>query len=78
MWSTDGANALARLERSELQVTLKLGSHEFAGDELVVMGVVNRTPDSFYDAGATYQLQDAINAVDSVVENGAQSSTQEV
>ncbi|MGH3990840.1 MAG: dihydropteroate synthase [Pseudonocardiaceae bacterium] len=53
-------------------MTLKLGSHEFADDELVVMGVVNRTRDSFYDAGATYQLQDAINAVDSAVENGAQ------
>lgn len=53
-------------------MTLKLGSHEFADNELVVMGVVNRTRDSFYDAGATYQLQDAINAVDSAVENGAQ------
>lgn len=51
---------------------LTLGSYEFADDELVVMGVVNRTRDSFYDAGATYQLQDAINAVDSAVENGAQ------
>lgn len=51
---------------------LKLGSREFADNELVVMGVVNRTPDSFYDAGATYQLHDAINAVDSAVENGAQ------
>ncbi|MGH3904851.1 MAG: dihydropteroate synthase [Pseudonocardiaceae bacterium] len=51
---------------------LKLGSREFADDELVVMGVVNRTRDSFYDAGAAYQLQDAINAVDSAVKNGAQ------
>lgn len=52
-------------------MTLKLGSKEFSHDELIVMAVVNRTPDSFYDAGATYQLEDAINAVDEAVENGA-------
>lgn len=53
-------------------MTLKLGSKKFSHDELIVMAVVNRTPDSFYDAGATYQLEDAINAVDGAVENGAQ------
>lgn len=52
-------------------MTLKLGSAEFADDELVVMAVVNRTRDSFYDKGATYQLQNAISAVDSAVRGGA-------
>lgn len=53
-------------------VTLRLGSQEFSSDDLVVMAVVNRTPDSFYDKGAHYRLEDAVSAVDRAVKNGAQ------
>ncbi len=53
-------------------MTLRLGSNEFDDDELIVMAVVNRTPDSFYDKGSAYQLHDAIAQVDSAVTSGAQ------
>src|SRR4051812_50142269 len=35
------------------------------------MAIVNRTPDSFYDRGATYQLAAAVERVDRVVAEGA-------
>lgn len=53
-------------------MTLRLGSNEFDDDELIVMAVVNRTPDSFYDKGSAYQLHDAIAQVDNAVASGAQ------
>ena len=33
---------------------LRLGRHEFDDAALLVMAIVNRTRDSFYDRGATY------------------------
>jgi dihydropteroate synthase len=39
--------------------------------EVAVMAVINRTPDSFYDQGATYALDQAVAAVDAAVEQGA-------
>jgi dihydropteroate synthase len=42
-----------------------------ADDELVVMAIVNRTPDSFYDKGATFADVDAMAAVDRAVADGA-------
>jgi dihydropteroate synthase len=50
---------------------LRLGRREFAADDLVVMAIVNRTPDSFYDRGATYALGAAVEAADRAVEGGA-------
>ncbi len=35
------------------------------------MAIVNRTPDSFYDRGATYSLDAAVRAVDTAVADGA-------
>jgi dihydropteroate synthase len=35
------------------------------------MAIVNRTPDSFFDKGATYDLAAALDRVDQVVEEGA-------
>src|SRR4051812_6754184 len=35
------------------------------------MAIVNRTPDSFYDRGATYELAAAVERVDRVVAEGA-------
>jgi dihydropteroate synthase len=40
---------------------MRLGSRYFDFDhELVVMAIVNRTPDSFYDRGATFELDVAL------------------
>lgn len=50
---------------------LRLGSREFGDDELVVMAVVNRTPDSFFDQGAYLDDAAAMAAVDTAVEQGA-------
>ena len=51
--------------------TLRLGNRTFEDGDMVVMAVVNRTPDSFYDKGATFGLQAALDAVDRVVGEGA-------
>jgi dihydropteroate synthase len=52
-------------------VPLRLGRHEFADDETVVMAIINRTPDSFFDKGATFADEAALEAVDRAVEEGA-------
>ena len=39
--------------------------------EIVVMGIVNRTPDSFYDQGRTYALDRAVRAALAAAEAGA-------
>lgn len=50
---------------------LILGPRVFGPDELVVMAIVNRTPDSFYDGGANVELANALAAVDRAVDDGA-------
>ncbi|MFG1838971.1 dihydropteroate synthase [Micromonospora sp. NPDC049175] len=50
---------------------LRLGGRTFAPDELVVMAIVNRTPDSFFDRGATYAADSALRAVERAVADGA-------
>jgi dihydropteroate synthase len=52
-------------------VALRLGTREFADTDLLVMAIVNRTPDSFYDRGATYPMEQAMAAVDQAVAEGA-------
>jgi dihydropteroate synthase len=52
-------------------MTLKLGRHTFADDAALIMAIVNRTPDSFYDKGATWDEQRAFDRVAEVVEQGA-------
>jgi dihydropteroate synthase len=52
-------------------VPLRLGRRTFGDDELTVMAIVNRTPDSFYDRGATYRMGAALEAVDRAVAEGA-------
>lgn len=49
----------------------RFGRHEFGEDELVVMAIVNRTPDSFYDHGTTFGEPAAMAAVDRAVAAGA-------
>ncbi len=50
---------------------LKLGRRTFADSDLLVMAIVNRTRDSFYDGGATFDEQQALDRVRTVVAAGA-------
>ncbi len=50
---------------------LRLGPRTFAPGELAVMAIVNRTPDSFYDRGATFAQDAALRAVERAVTEGA-------
>ena len=50
---------------------LKLGRGEFADPDLLVMAIVNRTRDSFYDRGATFDEEPALDRVRQVVAEGA-------
>jgi dihydropteroate synthase len=52
-------------------VTLRLGKRQFGHAELAVMAIVNRTPDSFYDAGATFSEAAALDRVAQAVSEGA-------
>ncbi|SBW19378.1 Inactive dihydropteroate synthase 2 [Candidatus Protofrankia californiensis] len=51
---------------------LRLGSSTFRPSDLVIMAIINRTPDSFFDRGATYGESEALTAVDRAVAEGAQ------
>jgi len=44
--------------------------HELA-DRTLVMGILNRTPDSFYDRGATFALDDLIRRAEVLADHGA-------
>jgi dihydropteroate synthase len=50
---------------------LRLGSREFPATEPVIMAIVNRTPDSFYDRGATFADDAALARVEEAVTQGA-------
>ena len=50
---------------------MRLGRHSLRDDAMLVMAIVNRTPDSFYDRGATFAEDTAMERVDLVVEQGA-------
>jgi len=51
--------------------TLRFARRTVAQDRALVMGIVNRTRDSFYDRGATFAEQAALAAVDRLVADGA-------
>ena len=51
---------------------LRLGRREFGPDALVVMAIVNRTPDSFFDHGAFTEDAAALRAVGRAVDEGAE------
>ncbi len=51
---------------------LRLGSAVFDENHAVVMAIVNRTPDSFYDRGATFSAEAALRRVAEVVDQGAE------
>ncbi len=50
---------------------LKLGRSQFEDTDLLVMAIVNRTRDSFYDRGATWDESRALERVRQVVAEGA-------
>ncbi|MFD6154518.1 dihydropteroate synthase [Streptomyces sp. NPDC060243] len=50
---------------------LRLGRREFGEHEPVIMAIVNRTPDSFYDQGATFADEPALTRVERAVAEGA-------
>jgi dihydropteroate synthase len=50
----------------------RIGRRDFDFDrQVAVMAVINRTPDSFYDKGATFALEKAVAAALVAVDNGA-------
>ena len=49
----------------------RLGRREFDDDARLIMAIVNRTPDSFYDRGATWATDAARERVRQVVAEGA-------
>jgi dihydropteroate synthase len=50
----------------------RIGGRTFDFDrEIAVMAIVNRTPDSFYDNGATFALDAAVDAARAAVADGA-------
>ena len=53
-------------------MTLTLGRHQFADDATLMMAIVNRTPDSFYDRGSTWVEDKAFDRVATVVGQGAE------
>ncbi|MEQ7847215.1 dihydropteroate synthase [Nocardioides kribbensis] len=53
-------------------MTLKLGRREFDDDAMLMMAIVNRTPDSFFDKGATWAEDKALARVAQVVADGAE------
>ena len=52
-------------------MSLVLGTRDFGNRDHAVMAIVNRTPDSFFDRGATYDEAAALDRVAQVVAEGA-------
>lgn len=50
---------------------LCLRARTFAAGDHAVMAIINRTPDSFYDSGRTYEIGPALDRLDEVVAEGA-------
>ena len=53
------------------QRTLRLGPLAVPPGSFAIMAVVNRTPDSFFDRGATYEFGAAVDAASQAVADGA-------
>jgi len=52
-------------------MSLRLRHRTFEPDEPLVMAIVNRTPDSFYDKGANFTEDKALEAVNRAIDDGA-------
>jgi dihydropteroate synthase len=53
------------------QRTLRLGSRSWPPGSFAVMAVINRTPDSFYDSGATFGFRAALESAERALAAGA-------
>ena len=51
--------------------TLRLGTREWNHGSFGIMAVINRTPDSFFDRGATAEFGAALDAASRAVSDGA-------
>ena len=63
-WVSRGSGTMDRVDST-------LCGRPVAADRALVMAIVNRTPDSFYDRGATFSDAAALAAVDRAVAEGA-------
>ena len=54
-----------------MSIELEFRGRRIVRDRALVMAIVNRTPDSFYDRGASFADSDALAAVDRAVAEGA-------
>jgi dihydropteroate synthase len=59
------------LARVTAQRTLRLGRREWPPGSFAVMAVINRTPDSFFDQGATREFGAALDAAGRAIAAGA-------
>lgn len=57
--------------RSDPQGMLRLGKHAFPPGQPLIMAIVNRTPDSFFQPGITWSQSAAFSRVDQAVAEGA-------
>ena len=63
---------LNKLGKNETNNILRIGKKEFnIKNHTVIMGIVNITPDSFFDGGEYYNIEDAYKRVDKIVQEGA-------
>ncbi len=53
-------------------MALELGGRTYGPGDLLIMAIVNRTPDSFYDKGASWSEDAAMSRVRSVIADGAE------
>ena len=67
----DLAPAGARAESVRAPGALRLGGHAFTPGQPLVMAIVNRTPDSFYRPGVTWDEGAALDRVHEAVAEGA-------
>src|SRR6201996_2706282 len=67
----DVAAAEERVQPVRAPGPLRLGGREFAPGQPLVMAIVNRTPDSFYRPGLTWDEEAALERVHTVVAEGA-------
>ena len=50
---------------------LKIGEHFFSWDQALVMGILNLTPDSFYDGGSHHNIDDVLRHCEKMLTEGA-------
>lgn len=50
---------------------LKIGDYFFCYDRAIVMGILNLTPDSFYDGGSHHNIDDILRHCEKMLEEGA-------